>query len=142
MKSTLVLLVSITVFLTAVVIVLLLTGNQGAALALAGLLVGLVLLLSFAAIWGVGSYWTRQTMAAGAEIALRAQEQDDKWDIQQSRATTDVFRAGVQAAREARGITDGGLPPLPSQSFDLPALPGYTIGEPDPDVWDISEIED
>jgi hypothetical protein len=115
-------------------------GNSAAALGLVGLLVGLVLLLAFAAIWALGGWWMREAMKSGAEIALRAQEQDDRWDMVQTRATTDVFKAGVAVAREVRGPGADGTPPLPSQGFNLPELPKYAIGAPDPDVWDIGDI--
>lgn len=71
-----------------------------------GLAVGvgaLFWLVSVVVAFMLGAYYTKQTLAAGADIALKAQTSDDRRDIVQTNALTglvkEVLKLGGQAAR-------------------------------------------
>lgn len=68
----------------------------------------------------VTAWWTRETMRAGAEIGLRAQESDDKRDIALISGLTNLARELLKRT-QAPALP---APPLPSQQANafLPPL--------------------
>lgn len=71
----------------------------------------------------VTSWWTRQTMAAGAQLALRSQESDDRRDAIQIRAIADLAKILIRQSRDLPAL------PLPQQADWLPTLAEYEVGD-------------
>ena len=86
----------------------------------------------------VSSHRTVRMMKEGAEIALRAQGENDRWDTQKAKVFADIFSQGAKISAAHRpllaqppGGHPSGTPPLPLPSQDssswLPPLTATTI---------------
>lgn len=120
MKQILIGLGAITLTVAAITIILIVTGHSvaGAILGTATVFFGEALLIAF--IIALTAWWTRETMRAGAEIGLRAQESDDKRDIALISGLTNLARELLKRTQTPALPA----PPLPSQqaSAFLPPL--------------------
>ncbi len=86
--------------------------------------VGVAILASFIAASG----WSALLLRAGAELAIRSQESDDKRDIAQIKAATDLVK--VLLRREEQEREQQPKLPLPDQQQGwLPKLTEFTEGE-------------
>ena len=110
----------------------------GGALVIVGLALALGVL--------IGGYWTRRTMADGAEIALRAQQVNDEWDARKTAALASLMRQGATIGRQSPLLP--GLPglPLPGQADTfLPPLAefreNWPVAPAPPQVWVDTESE-
>jgi hypothetical protein len=81
---------------------------------------GVLVIIGLAALFGVliGGTWTRRTMQAGAEIALKAQQVNDEWDARKTVALGAVMRQGATLGRQLPGA---GQPALPFPGQIAPA---------------------
>jgi hypothetical protein len=63
---------------------------------------GVLVIIGLAVLFGVllGGTWTRRTMQAGAEIALKAQQVNDEWDARKTAAFAALMRQGVTIGRQ------------------------------------------
>lgn len=93
-----------------------LTGHSELAIAI---LVGIAVLVSFVA----ASAWSALLLRAGAEIAVRSQESDDKRDIAQIKAATDLAKVLMQQEESQPAL------PMPQQQSWLPELSEFAEGE-------------
>lgn len=91
----------------------------------ASMLIGVGLALT----WFIASSWTVKTMSAGADIALKAQATNDKWDAQKTNALAHLMQTGAKIGRDsAPGFhpSDQKLLPLPGDDLSwLPALTDF-----------------
>jgi len=94
---------------------------------IAMLFLGLLVMGSVA----VGTTYTRRTMQDGANIALQAQDLNDRWDVQKFSSATKLL---VEGARAARSIREPDMAPLPMPSQgDLGWMPDVAVLEPGDD---------
>ena len=88
---------------------------------IAMLFLGLLVMGSVA----VGATYTRRTMQDGANIALQAQDLNDRWDVQKFSSATKLL---VEGARAARSIREPEMAPLPMPSQgDLGWMPDVAV---------------
>lgn len=77
----------------------------------------------------LGAEYTRRTMRDGAELALAAQESDDRRDAQEFGIAARLFTAGARTAQGLRAPDHMPLP-LPSQGLDwLPPVEMLDSGD-------------
>lgn len=67
------------------------------------------------------SWWTRETMRAGAQIALDAQRINDEWDTKKTSAFADVVKMTLSLAKESKSISEPTLPLITQENW-LPQL--------------------
>jgi len=73
----------------------------------------------------IGATYTRRTMQDGANIALQAQDLNDRWDVQKFGSATKLL---VEGARIAKSIRDPEMAPLPMPSQgDLGWMPDVAV---------------
>ena len=98
-----------------------LLGPRGAIVALA-VAVGLVL---FGALIVtpvlITAWWTRRTMQAGADIALKAQHTNDQWDARKMAALAQLLREGAIMGRQLQARRE--TPELPWAQAECDWLP-------------------
>ena len=100
----------------------LLVGDQVAATFTGTLTAGLVLAFTHTLALTVGAHYSRHTMEKGADIALRAQETNDRWDERKTAAFGKIMIEGARIGRSTQP-TDFPPLPLPSQAIDwLPPI--------------------
>jgi hypothetical protein len=89
--------------------------------------VGVLLAITHVSAFAAGMWYTRAAMHMGADIAIRAQETNDRWDERKTKVFGDLVREGARIGRASRpsGASVEVLPlPLPSQ--DVSWLPAPT----------------
>ena len=107
----------------------LIIGDQVAATFTGTLTGGLLLAFTHALALTVGAHYSRHTMEKGADIALRAQETNDRWDERKSATMGKLIVEGARLG--ARNIGPADTPPLPLPSQGLDWLPPVAILDPD-----------
>ena len=107
----------------------LITGDQVAATFTGTLTGGLLLAFTHVLAFAVGAYYSRDTMERGADVALRAQETNDRWDERKSATMGKLIVEGARIGARTTGPADTPPLPLPSQGLDW--LPPVAILDPD-----------
>jgi hypothetical protein len=102
--------------------------------------VGVLLAITHVSAFATGMWYTRAAMHMGADIAIRAQETNDRWDERKTKVFGDLVREGARLGR-ASTLSAEVLPlPLPSQ--DVSWLPAPTeFGQPASFSMDESDLE-
>jgi len=96
--------------------------NHPIAAAILGTLTGsLVIMIIVVATIGITTWWTRQTMKDGAQIALTAQHVNDTWDAQKTKAFAQL--AGTMYTHSSRALAQQDMPALPMPTQDGNWLP-------------------
>lgn len=110
------------------------TDRDVAAAVTGTLTIGTILAASHVLAFAAGAWYTKGAMQVGADVALRAQETNDRWDERKTVAFGRLMQEGARIGRQAAGSQPDAMPlPLPSQGLDwLPpvaALPGEDVSE-------------
>ena len=80
----------------------------------------------------IGAAYTRSTMRDGANIALQAQDFNDRWDVSKMNNTTKLF---IEGARAGRSLQQPEFPPFPLPSQGMDWLPPVTMFQDDEEEW-------
>ncbi|MBN1137702.1 MAG: hypothetical protein JXM73_14035 [Anaerolineae bacterium] len=104
--------------------------DQDVAAAVTGTMtVGVLLAITHVAAFAAGTWYTRTAMHMGADIALRAQETNDRWDERKTKVFGDLVREGARIGRASAPSAE--ILPLPVPSQDISWLPAPTeFGQP------------
>ena len=98
------------------------------------LTVGVLLSITHVSAFAAGTWYTRGAMQMGADIALQAQETNDRWDERKTKVYGDLVREGARIGRMTRGASAETIPlPPPSQdisSWLLPAPAEMAVDRP------------
>lgn len=86
--------------------------------------VGVLLAITHVAVFAAGMWYTRAAMHMGADIAIRAQETNDRWDERKTKVFGDLVREGARIGRASAPPAEVLSLPLPSQ--DVSWLPAAT----------------
>jgi hypothetical protein len=94
------------------------------AVALASATIALWVLFIILVTVAITAWWTRQTMRDGAELALRAQDINDRWDTAKIRDLAALVREGAKIGRMGAGQNSNDPLPLMTDPDDtwLPHL--------------------
>jgi hypothetical protein len=99
--------------------------DQDVAAAVTGTMTaGVLLAFTHVAAFAAGTWYTRAAMHMGADIALRAQETNDRWDERKTKVFGDLVREGARIGRTGGPVAD--VLPLPLPSQDVSWLPAPT----------------
>lgn len=94
-------------------IILWAVGSEVAAAIVLTTTVLLWLIVVIVATVGITTWWTRQTMQQGAELVLRAQDINDRWDASKIGSLAGLMREGAKMARfNGARPEDKALPPM------------------------------
>jgi len=112
-------------------------GNQVAAAVTGTMTLGIILAVTHVSAFAVGAWYTKGAMTMGADVALRAQETNDRWDERKTVAFGQLMREGARIGRQVAGGQPNVMPlPLPSQGLDwLPPVSALDTGEDDVDLY-------
>jgi len=115
--------------------------DQDVAAAVTGTMtVGVLLAITHVAAFAAGTWYTRTAMHMGADIALRAQETNDRWDERKTKVFGDLVREGARLGRTSASSPE--VLPLPLPSQDVSWLPAPTeFGQPASFSMDESDFE-
>ncbi len=104
--------------------------DQDVAAAVTGTMtVGVLLAITHVAAFAAGTWYTRTAMHMGADIAIRAQETNDRWDERKTKVFGDLVREGARIGRASAPAAE--ILPLPLPSQDVSWLPAPTeFGQP------------
>jgi len=104
--------------------------DQDVAAAVTGTMtVGVLLAITHVAAFAAGTWYTRTAMHMGADIAIRAQETNDRWDERKTKVFGDLVREGARIGRA--GAPAAEILPLPLPSQDVSWLPAPAeFGQP------------
>ena len=107
-----------------------LLGSRGAVAALA-VAVGLALFGALIVTTVlITAWWTRHTLQAGADIALKAQHTNDQWDTRKTAALAQLLREGASVGRQLQAQRETpALPWAPVERDWLPRMIEYA-GQP------------
>jgi hypothetical protein len=120
-------------------LVFLVLGQDVAAAVTGTVTVGVLLAISHVGAFAAGMWYTRAAMHMGAEIAIRAQETNDRWDERKTKVFGDLVREGARIGRA--GAPQADVLPLPLPSQDVSWLPapiefGQSVPAPlDEEEW-------
>ena len=134
LKAIIVSMAAILLLLFVPVLIFAIKGNDKAVAVcltvIAMLFLGIVVMGAVAA----GATWTRNTMRDGANIALAAQESDDRRDIKQMDTLGKLMIEGGRIAQRMRPGSEPTALPLPSQALDW--LPEVSLLEEGDVEWE------
>jgi hypothetical protein len=86
--------------------------------------VGVLLAITHVSAFAAGMWYTRAAMHMGADIAIRAQETNDRWDERKTKVFGDLVREGARIGRASTPSAE--VLPLPLPSQDVSWLPAPT----------------
>lgn len=99
--------------------------DQDVAAAVTGTMtVGVLLAITHVSAFAAGMWYTRAAMHMGADIAIRAQETNDRWDERKTKVFGDLVREGARIGRTSASSPE--VLPLPLPSQDVSWLPAPT----------------
>jgi len=109
--------------------------DQDVAAAVTGTMtVGVLLAITHVAAFAAGTWYTRTAMHLGADIVIRAQETNDRWDERKTKVFGDLVREGARIGRSSAPAAEATMAvslPLPSQDVSwLPAPTEFGQGAP------------
>ena len=114
----------------AIIITILLIAIIGIGYAIGGLALGIILGSIFGLIWTIaifalGSWWSANLLRNGAQIALSAQESDDRRDGQQIGQIAALVREVIKSERNYNNIEKPHYPALPDNGGASFTITGF-----------------
>lgn len=108
-------------------------GNQVAAAITGTMTVAIIFAITHVAAFAGGAWYTRGTMLMGADVALRAQETNDRWDERKTASFTRIMTEGARIGRSTHPVDAAPLP-MPSQGA-LDWMPPVAVLQDGEDGW-------
>jgi hypothetical protein len=119
LRTTLMIIGAVFVLVFLPTLIFLATDRDVAAAITGTLTLGTILAFTHVLAFTAGAWYTRSAMQMGADVALRAQETNDRWDERKTVAFGRLMQEGARIGRMAGGGQEDVIPlPLPSQGMD------------------------